>query len=1334
MGCTYYVGELEFDEEGFKKYLAEGGIEKLGVKFDELKYTASEPKAEAEDFNDASNPFADIPSEEAPGRAIFDAPALVELARQLMGGDLPKISKMKTALGRVYSGSKRMLLHPDLFKVGNESMLVKVLAHEIGHIVDILGDTIKNTKIGAKIAALSDHMSKFLPFEPGAADVLSDADIARFQAEADQNVPYKEVKRKIDEEIEQEIGITPQDVIDIWNTVDAGEGKPALLEFIKGLSDAEKVAIVKQAMKGKLPPELEQFKETIKVKTGKKITVSEMIRSKASVQREFKRLMEEEIAKRKLWKEKELAKELYEFSTKTWRPVSEKDLKADPKLAKYRKDTKETFADALSALLVSPGTLKRLAPKFYEAFTNYAANHPEFDAAYKEALDLLNAPKEVRDAHNMDMLLEGFRRGRAIRQVGAELKRRIENRISLLQQFVSKTFAVTNRMKGRLFGEGGKLTKKAEVLSDVEALNNISGMQGLVLNKLYGDLSRALSPLEYDSALTIAFADRVIAGRKDIANPRGHNPESAEGMKEEAYRRLTPEQAKHVDETLARFRENVFKVMQDAYDMGLFTKEQWDTVLSNKDSYVTFTPIDYAYKSVSAGMKEGRGTLEDITDPFEQTTLKMVSIMSAAIRNKAVTSAVEGVQQLGKNKNDLVVAPPKRDANGHVYFGDAPEGKELIRYIIDGKPAGVYAPKDFADVFKSDRVEEIAILSHFNNTFKPMVTTFNLGFSLWNNPLRDTPNTIRSLVSLISAAGSSRKSVNIIARFFYNLPKGIKEAYTFASGKKITDIAEEMIRNNALYKYSFGRYETNFVGAEKELHTLANVAYGEKGKFSSNKISQVATNLFKTLELMNKFSGYQTLKDYGFEDKAAGMYTRKYAGSPDFSDKAKLTGYMNQWFPFYNVIVQGLRSNTTLAFNRETAAGYWAAQTFVSLPSILMRLGIMGYFGDELRKAYAQVDDYTKNNYVVIPLFETEDGEREVLRIPTDEITRMAHNFIVNGSDAEIKDALNIGVGLTPSLSPLLDIGYGVGTYLKTGNVYDKFRNEMVFRKDEETENKGNAVAGLGKFTQWAITKAGGGRLVKAKDRVLEAITYDTESDTTTVTGIKIFDLFKAAVGVTGLDGMFHASSRGLQDMMEKGSKDVEFQEAHIRNAIKGLVETNVAIADKPYSPEEAEKIAERVKKQASDIFFDDLDLPEKQIEAAKKLMSIDDPDTRADYLETLKKAYSPEVVESIKKASDDVDVAMAQNEKTILPKVKIAMLYGNKGYLNDAATSLINQGEEVVISRLEKLKTGYYKNDDKGFKEFIENLKEIRLDGVTSEILNKVLDEFYENENTSNY
>jgi hypothetical protein len=107
----------------------------------------------------------------------------------------------------------------------------------------------------------------------------------------------------IDEEIEMRFGLTPQEVLNIWNSSDAGRSNPELLDFIQSLSDSEKKKIVKEAMKGIVSPELDKFIKVVKQKTGNVIEMMSKDEFKKTVDEKIHEELLKEEAKRKVTEE-----------------------------------------------------------------------------------------------------------------------------------------------------------------------------------------------------------------------------------------------------------------------------------------------------------------------------------------------------------------------------------------------------------------------------------------------------------------------------------------------------------------------------------------------------------------------------------------------------------------------------------------------------------------------------------------------------------------------------------------------------------------------------------------------------------------------------------------------------------------------------------------------------------------------------------------------------------------------------------------------------------------------------------------------------------------------
>jgi hypothetical protein len=114
---------------------------------------------------------------------------------------------------------------------------------------------------------------------------------------------YEAGALSIDEEIETRFGLTPQEVLDIWNSSDAGRNNPELLDFVQKLSSDEKKEIVKNALKGIVSDKLNKFIKVVKQKTGNKIDIMDKAEFKQAVDDKIKEELRKEMEKRTKAKE-----------------------------------------------------------------------------------------------------------------------------------------------------------------------------------------------------------------------------------------------------------------------------------------------------------------------------------------------------------------------------------------------------------------------------------------------------------------------------------------------------------------------------------------------------------------------------------------------------------------------------------------------------------------------------------------------------------------------------------------------------------------------------------------------------------------------------------------------------------------------------------------------------------------------------------------------------------------------------------------------------------------------------------------------------------------------
>lgn len=106
---------------------------------------------------DGRDVFANVPLQGLPDIRIIEMPEMLALARELSGSD-PVLRRMRSAMGQFSPGGEgRISLDPRIFH--DSTVAAKVLAHEMGHLVDWLPDhMMKRGNIIGRLYSLRKHL------------------------------------------------------------------------------------------------------------------------------------------------------------------------------------------------------------------------------------------------------------------------------------------------------------------------------------------------------------------------------------------------------------------------------------------------------------------------------------------------------------------------------------------------------------------------------------------------------------------------------------------------------------------------------------------------------------------------------------------------------------------------------------------------------------------------------------------------------------------------------------------------------------------------------------------------------------------------------------------------------------------------------------------------------------------------------------------------------------------------------------------------------------------------------------------------------------------------
>lgn len=241
-------------------------------------------------------------------------------------------------------------------------------------------------------------------------------------------------------------------------------------------------------------------------------------------------------------------------------------------------------------------------------------------------------------------------------------------------------------------------------------------------------------------------------------------------------------------------------------------------------------------------------------------------------------------------------------------------------------------------------------------------------------------------------------------------------------------------------------------------------------------------NLGNLIETLPKAAGvFELAKDgeLSTEDKS---FIRRKIGSPDFLAGGTYKPITNEVFLFSNAIIQGIRSDIEVATDPKTRSGWWWKTAKVAfLPKILMMAVLYGAFGDEYKELMEGASEYDRTSYTIIPLGRDSNGKPIYLRVPVDETSRflggvlwkamtMSKNEKSFGSD--LMDVVSYTGGQIPSISPAIGSISATAQFLSGSNPYDFFRGRPAL---SDTTFKAGGLPATKAFLGWQFQQLGGG-------------------------------------------------------------------------------------------------------------------------------------------------------------------------------------------------------------------------------------------------------------------
>ena len=757
-----------------------------------------------------------------------------------------------------------------------------------------------------------------------------------------------------------------------------------------------------------------------------------------------------------------------------WRPWDRDG--ADERFRQYRDSSRELYADALSVLMNDPGRLEATAPTFYREFFAGLDEKPGVQRAYFDLQEVLSGTRdelvERRRTGVRRMFEEGDvtarelerRRLEGLRQQGKDLWFRLKH------QLVDKNYAVIDRVR-RLERQGTRIPDDLNPIYMLEERNYLGGKLKGFIAQHFDPLYRALgdTDIHWNAFGEALLYERIIAGdRSDVANPRGLSAATAAELYTSLQRELGAEKTRVLTQQIGAFRAAVREIAEDAYRAGLYTDDLHARMAANP-AYVTFQVIDHLERGVTSRVYKQIGTLKDIVNPADATILKTLVTLRAIEHNRAKQSVFELFET--HFPDDVADAATVWSGRTRRPVESRDPTQTLVTYYRHGTLVGKYVDPYIADAVENASLGRnlavISVLRRVNSgLFRPVFTTFNLGFQLFN-VARDFWRFWKNLPHI-----TLRRAVR---RYWEAVPLAKVRAYGLAAKPSATALQawDDLIAAERAGIFSM-TFNDLMAGRELEDTQMEDILarHGVAG-FHTPKRAAFAKPFLAVLDVIKEtgdfietvpkaaaiieFTGDGAISDISAEQRSV---IRRKVGSPDFLAGGTLKPVSNEVFLFSNAITQAWRSDLEVATEPTTRAGFWWKTAAVNLvPKILLAAAMGGLAGEALRRMVERMTEYDRTNYIPVPLGEDTRGNVVYFRLPQDDSGRVVGGVVWKllralRGDAEVADTLaqvlDYSAGQFPSIAPSVTAVQATGQMVAGQNPRDAFRSRNVLTDDEQ--------------------------------------------------------------------------------------------------------------------------------------------------------------------------------------------------------------------------------------------------------------------------------------------
>ncbi len=791
-----------------------------------------------------------------------------------------------------------------------------------------------------------------------------------------------------------------------------------------------------------------------------------------------------------------------------WRPYDAGT--ASQSYINYRNSARELYADAISLLFNTPGTLERLAPKFYAGFFEYLDSKPEVKNAYFDLQEIISHDRatliELRRTRTREMFERADYKADELQKVKEE-----ERQVRLKDYWQKFTYAIRS-INQPIYDKVKQAESRGEFIPDDQNPKYLLSGRNYLSGRIKADFEEKVAPVMRDLGKIgvdwktfgeFLLYERITAGdRSEFANPGGITPTDATERINALKTYYGPEKFNTIETNATKFRDFLKGIAEEAYKEGMFSKELFD-VMQGNEKYVPFQVVEYMENYVSWKTKGQVGTLKDINNPANSLLLKAIATVRA-IENQKMKMATFKLLEDHFSK-EIKEAELQFTGRAQRPMESREEGMEMVTYYKDGKLRGKIVDQYIAKGLERDSISRnravmtvLSPISYLNQKlFRPLFVIYNPGwipFNFIRDYLRFWKNTPG--LSFIGAAkryGQAFRAAKIRA---FGESK-VESQANIEARDLVRKLERERVLSITWNDILSGQSEEDaqieavmqklgLAESKKEIPAIYKPIEKILQKTQIIPILKGIRTVGDLVESLPKIAGYYELEGK-MPPEQMREFIRKNIGSPDFFEKGYLTPATNNIFLFSNAIIQAITADTYIATNPTTRSGFWfKTAKMIYVPKILMFAALMGAFGDDLKKLYDDVSEYDMTNYFIIPLGrDSKNGKTAYLRIPMDETSRLLGAVLwktmrASSNDQsfgrDIGDIASLFGGQLPTLTPSISAPISAFQFAAGQNPYDSFRGRMVLT-DEQMAAGG--MYALKPFLLWEFQQMGGNIFTK---------------------------------------------------------------------------------------------------------------------------------------------------------------------------------------------------------------------------------------------------------------